>query len=78
MSGNVNVKEWCQDYHDKDYPGYSPTDNPQGPERPSIHRVAREGSWSDLDRHVCVANRDYARPDATSNTRGFRLAMNPN
>jgi sulfatase modifying factor 1 len=44
MTGNVY--EWCSDRYNRDYYGYSPKDNPQGPEHGNS-RVLRGGSWGD-------------------------------
>lgn len=44
MSGNVY--EWCQDVYERDYYGYSPENNPQGPASGNS-RVLRGGSWGD-------------------------------
>lgn len=44
MTGNVY--EWCFDKYNRDYYGYSPNVNPEGPEQGSS-RVLRGGSWGD-------------------------------
>jgi formylglycine-generating enzyme required for sulfatase activity len=44
MTGNVY--EWCIDKYNRDYYGYSPKNNPQGPEHGNS-RVLRGGSWGD-------------------------------
>jgi formylglycine-generating enzyme required for sulfatase activity len=40
-----NVWEWCNDRYDWLYYGYSPEDNPTGPEEGN-YRVLRGGGWT--------------------------------
>ncbi len=54
MSGNVY--EWCNDRYNGDYYGYSPGDNPQGPES-GYSRVLRGASWGDQHKACRVSYR---------------------
>jgi len=54
MTGNVY--EWCSDRYNRDYYGYSPVENPKGPES-GYSRVLRGGSWGDEPKACRVAYR---------------------
>ena len=68
-----NVHEWCSDWYDAHYYGYSPERNPQGPTNGS-RRASRGGSW----RHQIKVSRTAARssipPDFKYSDYGFRVA----
>jgi formylglycine-generating enzyme required for sulfatase activity len=69
MAGNV--REWVNDWYDKDYYRQSPRANPQGPER-GERRVLRGGSWSGYVNLVRSAYRDDFNPDYWGSRYGFR------
>ncbi len=54
MSGNVY--EWCNDRYNRDYYGYSPKNNPKGPES-GYSRVLRGASWGDQQKACRVSYR---------------------
>lgn len=54
MTGNVY--EWCSDHYNRDYYGYSPKNNPQGPGS-GYSRVLRGGSWGDQQKACRVTYR---------------------
>ena len=72
-----NVHEWCVDWYDADYYGYSPERNPQGPANAG-RRASRGGSW----RHQIKVSRTAARssipPEFRYTDYGFRLARSSN
>ena len=72
MSGNV--REWCSDWHGKDYYNYSPRENPQGPDN-GEYRVIRGGAWGLPKGLARTTYRDAAKPNQRRNDIGFRLAL---
>ncbi len=74
MSGNV--REWCQDYYDRDYYSSSPEINPFGPET-GTNRVFRGGCWDSYKSNAdqCRVSRRGANAQHTANkVLGLRLA----
>jgi formylglycine-generating enzyme len=68
------VHEWCSDYYDYHYYGYSPERNPQGP--PSgLRRASRGGSWRHRIKFSRCAARSSLPPDFKYSDYGFRLAL---
>ena len=72
MSGNV--REWCNDWYNKNYYRNSPQTNPTGPSE-GEYRVLRGGSWEISGRYVRVSYRDYYTPDHRCAFDGLRLAL---
>jgi formylglycine-generating enzyme required for sulfatase activity len=68
-----NVHEWCFDWYDASYYGYSPDRNPKGPTSGS-RKASRGGSW----RHQIKISRTAARssipPEFKYADYGFRVA----
>ncbi len=71
MTGNV--REWCQDFYQKDYYAQSPETDPQGPEQGTRH-VIRGGSFNNQDEACTVTYRSYSTPDNKNKFTGLRLA----
>ena len=69
MTGNG--VEWCYDWYDSTYYGYSPYDNPTGPAS-GTYRVLRGGGWDDLPSNCRSAARSYASPGYKYHHHGFR------
>jgi len=66
-----NVWEWCQDWYDKKYYGFSPTKNPNGPAN-GKQKVIRGGGWT--ANHVDMAYRRGMKPEKAYPSLGFRCA----
>ena len=78
MHGNVN--QWCQDYYDQRYYKTLPSDttlvDPQGPAQGTF-RVTRGGCFADGAEDCRSAYRQGMRPESSSKTLGFRIALDP-
>jgi formylglycine-generating enzyme required for sulfatase activity len=68
-----NVWEWCNDWSDEDYYGYSPVSNPKGPSNGS-YRVLRGGSWNIVDYRCRISVRGMTLPSFSGSNVGFRIA----
>ncbi len=70
-----NVKQWCQDFFDKDYYRVSYPKDPTGPQSGDT-RVNRGGWWCGISSCCRAASRGVGQPPFdNSNATGFRLAM---
>ena len=68
------VHEWCSDYYDPAYYGYSAERNPQGPPA-GKRRASRGGSWRHRIKFSRCAARSSLPPAFRYADYGFRLAM---
>jgi formylglycine-generating enzyme required for sulfatase activity len=71
MAGNL--REWIQDWYDKDYLMAAPAQNPTGPERGTEH-VLKGGSWTEGPAQLRIASRGGAKPSVRAIHVGFRCA----
>ncbi len=71
MSGNV--REWVQDWYDKDYYHVSPNRNPKGPET-GLLKVIRGGSWHSFESDIRTAARGKGGFALKTHGTGFRCA----
>src|SRR5206468_2572263 len=68
-----NVREWCADVYEKDYPK-SPQENPTGPPSGTL-RVVRGGSWVNGLAFCRSACRAAVTQSQRHSTLGFRVAL---
>jgi formylglycine-generating enzyme required for sulfatase activity len=68
-----NVHEWCVDWYDAGYYGYSPKRNPQGPANAG-RRASRGGSWRHHIKVARTAARSSIPPEFEYTDYGFRVA----
>ncbi len=69
-----NVREWCQDWFDKDYFGKSPVDDPAGPPQGS-ERVGRGEDWTFPASTCRSAFRHSDNPGTRDHNLGFRACV---
>ena len=74
---SCNVREWVNDYYDKDYYKISPIKNPQGPETGRL-RVVRGGGWRSGTSCKKVFGRNALRGSWVDINIGFRCAKDIN
>jgi formylglycine-generating enzyme required for sulfatase activity len=67
-----NAWEWCADWHDDDYYGRSPMDDPQGPAAGKV-RVRRGGSWHTWSLYARSSYRNWNTPQTRYPLVGMRL-----
>jgi formylglycine-generating enzyme required for sulfatase activity len=72
MSGNV--REWCSDWHDRNYYKASPRNNPQGSDNGS-YREIRGGSWYSGPKNLRTTIRRGFVPVPSDRSTGFRIAI---
>ena len=69
-----NVSEWCWDWYDPSYYGYSSASDPRGPTS-LFSRVHRGGGFSSFAIYCRIANRDFDWPDERRGSLGFRTVL---
>ncbi|MET0165217.1 MAG: formylglycine-generating enzyme family protein [Vicinamibacterales bacterium] len=67
-----NAWEWVADWHDDDYYGHSPVDDPQGPATGNT-RVRRGGSWHTWALYARSSFRNWNTPESRYTLLGIRL-----
>ncbi len=72
-----NVKEWVDDWYDRDYYQEAPPQNPRGPAEGDA-KVLRGGSWFSAREDLLVTRRDRLDPNVPLATVGFRCALPAN
>jgi formylglycine-generating enzyme required for sulfatase activity len=71
-----NVREWCQDWYEKDYYSGSPVDDPQGPASASYAvRAYRGGGWREPAARCRTAEHGWVHPFHRYRDMGFRVAL---
>lgn len=72
---NGNVREWCNDWYDREYYTKSPEQNPMGPASGDVC-VVRGSNWYDFDPYrIRVAKRSACNPSACNGYTGFRCVI---
>lgn len=71
-----NVREWVQDWFDKNYYRNSPTNDPKGASS-GRYRVNRGGSWYGYEGYLRSASRSANTPGDRDDYLGFRLVRQP-
>jgi formylglycine-generating enzyme required for sulfatase activity len=71
-----NLREWCMDWHAKEFYKQAPKVNPAGPSL-GVDRVVRGGGWRDFAGSCRSAVREYSGPKEQSSLIGFRVARVP-
>jgi iron(II)-dependent oxidoreductase len=70
-----NVREWVNDYYQKDYYSVSPYQDPKGPDKPGFYGVQRGGSWSNYGSYNARTSNRLSRDIGDSEPYvGFRCA----
>lgn len=72
-----NVKEWVDDWYDRDYYEQAPPQNPRGPATGDA-KVVRGGSWFSGPEDLLITTRDRIDPNVPLATVGFRCALPAN
>lgn len=67
-----NVFEWCSDWYSEKYYGFSPINDPKGPDY-GRYKVKRGGSMDRSARSCRSSARDWADPQTRSDNTGFRI-----
>jgi len=69
-----NVREWCNDWYQRDYYSFSPVDNPSGPAS-GQKKVVRGGGYLFREKDLRTTFRSSFEPSSTSNNIGFRCVI---
>lgn len=69
-----NVKEWVDDWYDRDYYESAPPQNPRGPAMGDAKSI-RGGSWFSAPEDLLITTRDRLDPNVPLATVGFRCAL---
>lgn len=72
-----NVKEWVDDWYERDYYEQAPPQNPRGPASGDA-KVVRGGSWFTGVDELLITTRDRIDPNVPLATVGFRCALPEN
>jgi formylglycine-generating enzyme required for sulfatase activity len=69
-----NVWEWCSDWYAENYYQYSPTIDPQGPNKGEA-KVRRGGSWHTWPLYCRSSFRNVNTPESRYILAGMRLVL---